>query len=56
MTNSKSEIIYREPRAGEVERLCCSIVKAKKYGFYPKTDFIKDLGKYVRWYSDSYKA
>lgn len=50
LTESQSEIIHVEPRAGEVQRLCANIEKAKSLGFVSETDFDRDLAKYVVWY------
>lgn len=50
ITRSKSEIFHVAARAGEVERLCCDIAKAKSCGFIPTTDFDRDLTKYLDWY------
>jgi len=49
LTNSKSKIVYVEPRPGEVQRLCADITRAKSLGFEPETDFKKHLAKYVAW-------
>ena len=51
-TGSKSKIVHVAPRAGEVERLCCDISKARNEGFSPTTDFYRDLKKYVDWYGE----
>lgn len=50
ITGSKSEIIYVEPRAGEVQRLCADMSFAKSKGFEIKNDFNNKLNEYVRWY------
>ncbi|MCK4522401.1 MAG: NAD-dependent epimerase/dehydratase family protein [Nanoarchaeota archaeon] len=50
ITESKSEIVFLGERAGEVQRLCADISKAKKLGFEPRTDFKKNLIDYVNWY------
>jgi nucleoside-diphosphate-sugar epimerase len=50
IAESSSDIVHIAPRAGEVQRLCCDISKVKKYGFHPKTDFDRDLKKYMEWY------
>ena len=47
--DSKSNIIHVEPRKGEVQRLCAGIQKARDIGFNPKTDFPRDLERYVKW-------
>lgn len=46
---SKSTIERIEPRKGEVQRLCAGIDKARSLGFNPKTDFRKDLERYILW-------
>ena len=48
MTNSKSEIIHTEARAGEVRRLNCDNSKARSFGLVPQTDFERDLEKYIK--------
>ena len=50
ISGSKSKIIHVAPRAGEVQRLCADIQKAKSFGFQPITDFEKDLSSYINWY------
>lgn len=50
--NEDSEIIHIEPRAGEVQRLCCDITKVTKLGWDPETNFDRDLEKYIRWYNE----
>ena len=50
ITNSNSKIVHKEPRAGEVMRLCAGIDKAKSLGFTSSTDFERDLTKYIKWY------
>lgn len=52
LTNSKSEIIHIEPRAGEVMRLCADMTFACSNGFSIMTDFEKELNAYVSWYRD----
>ena len=51
LTGSESEIVYIEPRPGEVQRLCCDITKVKSYGWEPETKLYRDLQKYLDWYS-----
>jgi len=50
ITSSKSDIIYREARAGEVMRLCADIKKAESLGIMPSTNFENDLANYIDWY------
>ena len=50
ITKSKSEIIHLDDRAGEVQRLCAGIDKAKSLGYTPQTDFKKHLTQYINWY------
>ncbi len=42
-----------EPRPGEVQRLCADITLAKSLGFTSKTDFEKDLNKYIDWFQEN---
>jgi UDP-glucose 4-epimerase len=49
---NKSAVRHIQPRAGEVQRLCCDITKAKALGFKPHTDFDRDLIKYLTWYKE----
>jgi UDP-glucose 4-epimerase len=49
MIGSRSEIEYMLPRKGEVFRLCADIEMARSLGFKPKTNFWKDLGRYIEW-------
>ena len=44
---------YVPPRAGEVQRLCADISLAESLGFKPKTDFEKDLIKYINWFKEA---
>lgn len=53
LTQSKSPIIHIAPRAGEVQRLCAGIEKARSLGFEPKTDFDKDLANYSLWFKEN---
>jgi len=55
ITGSKSKVIGIEPRAGEVQRLCCDITKARNLGFEPTTRFDRDLRKYIAWYREQLK-
>lgn len=41
--------IHKEPRPGEVMRLCAGISKAKKLGFKPTTNFENNLFDYIEW-------
>lgn len=50
ITKSNSKIVYKEPRAGEVMRLCAGIDKATNLGFNPNTNFKEHLTKYIKWY------
>jgi len=50
ITKSKSRVVHVEPRPGEVMRLCADTTLARENGFICKTDFEKDLEKYVNWY------
>lgn len=52
-TGAKSKLVHVDPRAGEVQRLCCDISKVKKYGFKPITNFNRDLKKYLDWYKEN---
>ena len=52
LTRSQSKILHIEPRAGEVQRLCCDISKVQQFGFKPSTDFDRDLEKYVTWFKE----
>ena len=53
VTGSSSQIEHIDARPGEVQRLCANITKAKEKGFVPKTDFNKDLTRYINWYGES---
>jgi len=53
LTKSKSEVKHVKARAGEVERLCSDNKLAESLGFTSKTDFEKDLQKYVNWYKQN---
>lgn len=53
ITGSKSEIVHVEPRAGEVQRLCADISKARTLGFEPETDFDIHLKEYIKWYENN---
>jgi UDP-glucose 4-epimerase len=55
LTKSSSGVIHLEPRKGEVQRLCADITIAKSFGFTPKTDFWKDLEKYIEWMKSTIK-
>jgi nucleoside-diphosphate-sugar epimerase len=48
ITQSKSKVIHTDPRSGEVMRLCADTTFAKTMGFVSKTDFEKDLSRYVK--------
>jgi len=50
ITGSKSPIVHKDPRPGEVQRLCADITMAKGLGFEPTTNFEEDLKKYINWY------
>jgi UDP-glucose 4-epimerase len=50
ITGSMSTIVMTGERPGEVQRLCADISKARELGFSPKTDFSRDLEKYIAWY------
>lgn len=49
-TKSSSAIIHTASRAGEVQRLCADIKKAKSLGLDTENDFEKDLANYIIWY------
>jgi len=51
-TDSESQIMHVEARAGEVQRLCCDITKARSHGFEPSTVFDRDLLRYINWYKE----
>lgn len=53
ITNSKSKIVHVKPRAGEVQRLCAGIKRAKSLGFEPETNFDAHLEEYIDWYRES---
>lgn len=55
ITKSNSPIVHKEPRAGEVRRLCADIKVAKSLGFESTTDFEKDLVEYIEWYKTTIK-
>lgn len=52
--NIKTEPIYKEPRAGDVARLCADASKAKRLGFSPEYSLEKGLEEYVRWLGKKY--
>lgn len=43
MYNSKSEIIYKEERKGDIKKSLADILKIKRFGFMPKVDIIDGL-------------
>ncbi len=53
ITPTQSKVVHLEPRAGEVQRLCCDISKVSELGFVPNTDFKRDLYKYIDWYKEN---
>jgi UDP-glucose 4-epimerase len=56
ITGSNSAITHITPRPGEVQRLCAGINLARSLGFEPKTDFDRDLARYINWYRETFAA
>jgi len=53
LTNYKGEIIYADPRPGDVRRHKGDISMAKKLlGYSPKTDYLTGLRKTIKWYEE----
>lgn len=52
ITKSKSKIVFRPERPGEVQRLCADVVLAESIGFKCETDFKKNLNQYIKWYEN----
>lgn len=49
----KGEILYTDPRPGDVRRHCGDISLAKELlGYYPKTDYVNGLQKTIDWYKE----
>lgn len=47
--NSKSSIVFADPRPGEVHKLRSNIDKLKSYGFVPENSLREGLEKYIKW-------
>ena len=47
--NSKSSIVFADPRPGEVHKLRSNIDKLKSYGFMPENSLRDGLEKYIEW-------
>ncbi len=52
ITESKSDIVYRSPRPGEVMKLKADIRLAKSKGLKLETNFKENLRNYIKWYED----
>jgi UDP-glucose 4-epimerase len=50
LTNSKSNIIFSDPRPGEVKKLRSDISRIKQQGHSPKYDLESGLKKFIEWY------
>jgi UDP-glucose 4-epimerase len=46
---SKSNIVFADPRPGEVHKLRSNVDKLKSYGFVPKNSLREGLQKYIDW-------
>ena len=46
---SKSNIVFADPRPGEVHKLRSNIDKLKSYGFVPENSLREGLQKYIDW-------
>ena len=53
LTGSKSNIVHREPRKGDIKHSLADISKIKNIGFKPEFDIEKGLGETVEWFISS---
>ena len=53
LTGSKSNIVHREPRKGDIKHSLADISKIKNIGFKPGFDIEKGLGETVDWFISS---
>ncbi|MCX9074975.1 MAG: NAD-dependent epimerase/dehydratase family protein, partial [Candidatus Methanoperedens sp.] len=50
LTGSKSEIIYKEPRTGDIKHSVADIGEIKKIGFSPEFSLEKGLEETIEWF------
>jgi len=46
------EPVYSKSRPGDIKHSLADISKAKAFGYEPKSDFIKELKKTIRWFNN----
>lgn len=52
LTGSRSEIVHKPERAGDVKHSTASIEKLRAAGFEPEADFAEALAATVKWFAD----